>query len=116
MYFPVNFAKFLRTSFLENTYQLLLVFSPLTILEWNKLNFNICDFKTLSTLNFKLSSPKNTFNCYNSSGIRYITRLSPGLSHFGLHKFKYSFQELNPMCHYGSAVETTTPFYCKIRI
>ena len=48
------------------------------------------------------------FNCFNTKGVRFITRLWLGLIHQRDHKFKPSFQDcLNPLCSYGIEIETT---------
>ena len=83
------------------------------IIEWNNLDISINNSKSLST--FKKSilqlirpSLSSTYNCFNNKGIKHITRLRLGLSHFRDHKFKHGFLDsLNPICSCGLDVETT---------
>ena len=67
--------------------------------------------------------PNSVYYCHNPKGIRLLTRLRLGLSHFRKHKFKHSFQDcLNPLCFCGNDIETSThyllhcPTYTKERM
>ena len=83
-------------------------FFPSVIAEWNNLDFGIRNSESInifkkSILNFIRPIPNSTFNCHNSRGIKFITRLRLGLSHLREHKFKNSFQDcLNPFCDCGN--------------
>ena len=52
--------------------------------------------------------PSNTKNCFNNKGIKHITRLRPGLSHFRYHKFKHGFFILliEATCHFYTITPT----------
>ena len=52
------------------------------------------------------------YNCHNPKGIRLITRLRLGLSHFRKYNIKHNFQEsLNPLCNCAHGIESTTHFF-----
>ena len=60
---------------------------------------------------------ENTFQLYTScwkhcfQGVKLLTWLRLGLSHFREHKFKHSFQDsLNPVCSCGNDIETSAHF------
>ena len=68
-----------------------------------------------SILKFVRPSPNSTCNCFNTKGIKHLTRLRLGLSHFRDHKFKHGFLDsLNPICSCCFDIETTCHFllYC----
>ena len=96
-----------RHSFFKNS------FFPSTISEWNNLDHNIRNSSSFnifrrSILKFIRPSANSFFNCHNPKGIKFITRLRLGLSHFREHKFKHSFQDsLNPFCSCGLDIEST---------
>ena len=51
-------------------------------------------------LTFVSAFANSTFLC---QGLKLVTRMRLGLSHFRLHKFKHSFQDtLSPICNYGA--------------
>ena len=67
-----------------------------TITEWNKLDHNIrsCSSFNIFKKNiqkFIRPSANSLFNCHNSKGIKFITRLRLGLSHLTEHKIKNLF-------------------------
>ena len=71
-------------------------FFPSAIIEWNNLDPNLRNSKSISIfkekiLNFIRPSPNYFFDCHNPKGIKLITRLRLGLSHVREHKFKHSF-------------------------
>ena len=92
-------------------------FFPLSIIEWENLDPNLCNSKNFGIFKnniFKFIRPKpNSFvNCCNLKGIRLITRLRLELSHLREHKVKYNFQNcLNPLCSCGSSIESTSHFF-----
>ena len=85
-------------NFLKNS------FFPSTIIEWNKLDRGLRKAESLllfktNNLKFIRLSPNSVYNCHNTKGLKSITRLRLGLSHFRKHKFKHSFQDtINPLC------------------
>ena len=92
-------------------------FFPSVIIEWNKLDPSLrrCDscnvFKS-NILKFIRPSSNSFFHCHNSIGIKYITRICLGLSHWREHKFKHSFQDtLNHICNCGTDVESAIHFF-----
>ena len=90
------------------------------VIEWNKLDLNIPNSKSLSIfkktfLNFIRPSASTVFNCHNPKGVKLLTRSRLGLSHLREHKLKHSFQDsLNPTCSCGNDIETSALFllYC----
>ena len=87
-------------------------FFPSAVIEWNKLDLNICNSESLNIfkktlLNFIRPSGSTVFNCHNPKGVKLLTRLRLGLSHLREHKFKQSFQDsLNIICSCGNGIET----------
>ena len=90
---------------------------PFTVIEWNKLDPNLRSASSLNVFKKKLlkfirPSPSSVLSCHNYKGIKYLTRLQPGLSHLCEHKFKHSFEDtLNPFCSCGLDVETNMYFF-----
>ena len=87
-----------------------------TIKEWNNLDPHIRKSKRISIfqsniLKFIRPKPNNVCYCHNPKGVRLLTRLRLGLSHFREHKFKYSFPDcLNPLCFCGNENEPSTHY------
>ena len=92
-------------------------FFPSTIIEWNKLDWEIKNSESIVTfkkriLSFIRPSANSTFNCHNPRGIKLLSRLRLGLSHLREHKFKHSFQDsLNPFCSCGKGEVETSSHY-----
>ena len=89
-----------KHEFFKNT------FFPSTIMEWNKLDWEIKNSESIVTLkkiiSFIRRSVNSTFNCHNPRGIKLLSQLRLGLIHLREHKFKHSFQDsLNPFCSCG---------------
>ena len=62
-------------------------------------------------LKFIRPSPSSTHNCFNTKGIKYLTKLSLGFSHLREHKFKHgALDSFNPNCNCGLNIETTCHF------
>ena len=91
-------------------------FFPSVIIKWNNLDKSIRNSESLSIfiksiLKFLRSSPNTTYNCFNTKGIKHLTRLRLGLSHLRDHKFKHGFLDsLNPICSCGFDIETACHF------
>ena len=92
-------------------------FFPSAIIEWNNLDPNLRNSKSISVfkekiLDFIRPSPNSFFDIHNPKGIKLITRLRLGLSHLREHKFKHSFQDsINPFCNCGQDIESATHFF-----
>ena len=92
-------------------------FFPSVIIEWNNLDSNLRNSKSISVfkekiLNFIRPSLNSAFDIRNPKGIKLITRLRLGLSHLREHKFKHSFQDtLNSLFNCGQDIESTTHFF-----
>ena len=76
-----------KHDFFKNT------FFPSTIMEWNKLDWEIKNSESIVTfkkriLSFIRPSANSTFNCHNPRGIKLLSRLRLGLSHLREHEFK----------------------------
>ena len=66
-------------------------------------------------MEFIRPSPSSICNCFNTKGIKHLTRLRLGLSHLRDHRFKHSFVDsLNPICSFVLDIETTRcySFHC----
>ena len=92
-------------------------FFPSTIIEWNKLDWEIKNYESIVTFKKRIVSfirpyANTTFNCHNPRGIKLLSWLRLGLSHLREHKCKQSFQDsLNPFCKCGKGeVETSTHY------
>ena len=91
-------------------------FFPSGVIEWNKLDLNLCNSENLnifkkSLLKFIRPSGNSVFSCQNLRGVKLLTRLRLGLSHLREHKFKHDFQyTLNPVCSCGNNIETLAHF------
>ena len=100
----------MKHQFFKNSY------FPSTIIEWNKLDSNIRNSETLNVfksniLKFIGPTANSIFGCRNPIGVKLLTRLRLGLSHFREHIFKHSFQDtLNPLCSCGKETEATFHF------
>ena len=96
-----------KHQFFKNSY------FPSTIIEWNKLDCNICNSEILNIFKskiFKFTRPtaNSVFGFHNPIGVKLLTRLRLGLYHLREYKFKHSFQDtLNSLCSCGKEVETT---------
>ena len=92
-------------------------FFPSAIIEWNNLDSNLKNSKSISVfkekiLNFTRPSPNSFFDCHNLKEIKLIAKLRLGLNHLGEHKFKHSFQDtIKPLCNCGQCIESSTHFF-----
>ena len=83
-------------------------FFPSAIIEWNNLDPNLRNSKSISVfkekiLSFIRPSPNSFFDIHNPKGIKLVTRLRLGLSHLREYKFKHIFQDtINPLCNLWS--------------
>ena len=71
-------------------------FFPSVLIEWNKLDQNICNSENLNIFNkmfFKFIRPSgnSVFKCHNPKGVKLLTRRRLGLCHLWEHKFKHGF-------------------------
>ena len=96
------------------------LFFPSSIVEWNKPSRevrteNIRIFKKRSffgLLEFIRTLPNSIFDIYNPYGIKLLTRLRLGLSHFNEHTFKHGFSDtINPICICGGDIESINHFF-----
>ena len=93
-----------------------ILFSPWTINEWNKLNFNIPtpSFNIFRAILIKIiwSIPNSVFGIFNPLGLKLITRLRLGLSHLNEHRFKHNFNDcINPLCTCSLDIESTVHYF-----
>ena len=92
-------------------------FFPSTIIEWNKLDWEMKNYESIETFLKRILSlirapPNSTFKCDNPRGIKLLSRLRLGLSHHREHKFKHSFQDsLKPFCSCGNSEVETSSHY-----
>ena len=103
-----------ETNFFKNS------FFPAVILEWNKLDVNICNsascnvFKSV-ILKFTRPEPNQVFNVDSSEGLKFLTKIRLGSSHLTDPKFRHNFQDcVNPAFSCDHEIETSThfPLYC----
>ena len=92
-------------------------FFPSSIIEWNKLSLEIRNSHNLNIfkkclLRIVRPNASSIFNVHNKKGLKFLSRLSVGLSHLQEHKFKHGFLDsLNPICECGDGIETTSHFF-----
>ena len=92
-------------------------FFPLTNMEWNKLDINLRNSRSLfifkkQILQFVRPSSNSVYNSHNPKGIKPVARLHLGLSHLREHKFKHSLPDLiNSLCNCSYEVESTVHFF-----
>ena len=92
-------------------------FFPSVIIEWKKLDLEVCnsDFleifkKTL--LNFIRRKSNNVRNINNPLELKLLTHLRIGFSHIKEHKFKHNFQDsVDPLCSCRNDIESTVHFF-----
>ena len=90
-------------------------FFPAVISEWNSLDIDILNspinvFKE-EIPKFIRPEPNSTYNIHDIKALKLLTRLRPGPSHLGDHKFRHNFQGcVSPMCFCGQDIETATHF------
>ena len=88
-----------------------------TIIKWKKLDVSLRKYDSFDVFEkeiLKFIRPSSNFfyNCHNPIGVKYITRIRFGLSHFRGHKIKHSFQDsINLICNCGNDVETGIHFF-----
>ena len=91
-------------------------FFPYTIVEWNKLDFDIRKSKSYAIFRnalLKIGRPNqcSIYRIHNPVGLKLLTRLRLGLSHLNEHRFNHNFQScINPLCSCSLAIESTTHF------
>ena len=89
-----------KHNFFRNT------FFPSTIIEWNKLDWEIKNSESIERiLSLSRASPNSTFKCDKPRGIKLMSRLRLGLSHLREHKFKHKF------CRCGKGVGEASSHY-----
>ena len=85
--------------------------------KWNKLDPNICsssNYHLFCPALLKLIRPvkRKIFNINDPFGIKLLTRLKLGFSHFPEHKFRRGFKDtLNTPCFCSIEAETTTHYF-----
>ena len=95
-------------------------FFPSVVIEWNKLDQNICKSEILNIfkktfLRFIRPSGNSVFRYHDLKGVKLLTRQGLSLSHLWEHKFKHGFLDsLDPTCRCGQDTETSTHllFHC----
>ena len=106
------------TTFYSRTDVYKYFFFPYTILEWNKLDKNIQQSKTIKSFrNYLLKigrpTPKSVHDIHNLTGLKLLTMLRLGLSHHpNEHKFNRNFRDCwNPLCPRSLEVESSSHFF-----
>ena len=76
-------------------------------MEWNGVDVNIrnsasCNVFKRAILKFIRPEPNQVLNIDSSEGLKFLTRIRPGLSHLADHKFRHKFQDcVNPISSCG---------------
>ena len=105
------YEPFCRTVSFKNS------FLPYAIKEWNKLDSEIRNAKTYASfrkmlLNFTRPIENSTYKAYDPLGIKLLTRLRLGFSHFSKHKFRHNFADsLNTLCSCSLETQSTLHFF-----
>ena len=91
-------------------------FFPYTIVEWNKLDFDIRKSKSYAIFRnalLKIGRPNqcSIYRIHNPVGLKLLTRLRLSLRHLNEQRFSHNFQScVNPFCSCSLAIESTTHF------
>ena len=92
---------------------------PNVIYEWNKVDpdtHNSASFNLFcnTLLKFITSAQRKTYNINDSVGVKLLTRLRLGFSHFHEDKFRHGFRDiLNPLIHCSIEAETTAHYFLR---
>ena len=91
------------------------MFFPYCINEWNNLNLEIRDFRSLNIFKTSILSEKKRknllFPVHDPLGAERLTRLRLKFSHINEHKFRHGFNDtISPACACGTEVEITENF------
>ena len=99
-----------KHNFFQNSY------FPVGIKEWNSLDIGIRKSDSISIFKKRILSfirplLNKVSNSHNPQGLKLLARLRLGPSNLRYHKFKHNFLgTINPLCSYGSDIETTLHF------
>ena len=99
-----------RTDIFKNS------FFPYTIIEWNKLDLDVCKSKSYAIFRntlLKLGRPNQSaiYNINNPVGLKLLTHLRLGLSHLNEHRFNHNFQNcINLLFSCSLEIESTSHF------
>ena len=89
-------------------------FFPLCIEEWNKLNPEIRNAKSIYKFKKSIITEKlenSLYNVHDPIGVKLLSRLRLQFTHLNEHKFRHGFNDtVNPMCPCGTDGETTEHF------
>ena len=87
---------------------------PYCIDEWNKLNPEIKNAKSIYKFKKSIITEKlenSSYNIHDPIGVKLLSRLKLQFTHLNEHKFRHGFNDtVNPMCSCGTDVETTEHF------
>ena len=96
-----------RTDYFKNS------FFPSTLSDWFKLDVTIRNSESIATfqswlLSFICLVPRNVCNIFDPIGLKLLTRLPLGFSHFNEHRFRHNFQDcVNLLCSCSLKIENT---------
>ena len=89
-------------------------FFPYCTDEWNKLNPEIRNAKSIYKFKKSIITEKlenSLYNVHDPIGVKLLSRLRLQFTHLNEHKFRHGFNDtVNPMCPCGTDVETTEHF------
>ena len=87
-------------------------FSPSTLVEWNKLNSDICNSPSYLTLTFIKPRSNVVLNVSHPKGLIFLTRFRVSLRHLREYKFKHNvLGALIPICICDVDIETLSQFF-----
>ena len=92
------------TTFYSRTDVYKYFFFPYKLLEWNKVDKNIQQSKTIKSFRYSLLKisqpiPKPVYNIHKPTGLKLLTKWRLGLSLLNEHKFNHNFRDcVNPLC------------------
>ena len=92
-------------------------FFPYAIIEWSKLNPDVCKSKSSATFwntLLKLGRPNQhaIYSINNPVGLQLLNHPGFGLSHFNTHRFNHNSQNcINSLCSCSLEIESTSPFF-----
>ena len=93
-----------------------ILFFPSTLNDWFNLDINIRNAESITLFKCRLLSfirpvQNSIYNIFDPKGLKFLTRISLGLSHLNAHRFRHNFQDwLNPLCSCSLETEDTSHY------
>ena len=74
--------------------------------------FRKSEYLKKNMLKFRRPSPNDTYNSFNTKGMKHLTRLYLGLRHLWDHKFRHSFLDLLNPCGFDIEMSSHFSLHC----